>query len=175
MILWLDEWIGRDENCRDLKMEFRRLTNSIKFVYTVESCREVLLNVKNRKLFFITQGKLAKEIVPDIERIISPSMEPVVYLFCAKITKYNDWAQEHDCIMAGGIYDFDKDLLGRLTHDLNDYIMQKLTESREILIKELRHRIPDLVPEYIKTFTKFSEDAFTSSHARRNGKPIVVQ
>ncbi|CAF1121196.1 unnamed protein product [Rotaria sordida] len=42
MVIWLDEHIGRDENCRALKMEFRQLTNNLKMVDSVNSCRQCL-------------------------------------------------------------------------------------------------------------------------------------
>jgi len=70
MILWLNDHIDRDENCRDLKMKFRRITNSF---------RECLPHVKDRKLFCAIHGKYAKEIVPDIVRIISPSRTRMCY------------------------------------------------------------------------------------------------
>ncbi|UJR18998.1 hypothetical protein I4U23_022128 [Adineta vaga] len=147
MILWLDKHIGLDENCRDLKMEFRRLTNSFKAMDTVKSCHESLSNVKNRKVFCIIQGSLAQEIVPDIEQIISPSMEPVVYIFCAEPMKFTTWAQDYDCIMRGNIFDHEKDLLGRLTRDLNEYVMEKVNEYPLLLPPNL---VPsDLVPKYI--------------------------
>ncbi|CAF5139149.1 unnamed protein product, partial [Rotaria sp. Silwood1] len=110
MIIWLDEYIGRDENCRALKMEFHQLTNNLKMVDSVDSCRQCLPHVKNRKLFFIIQGKYAKEIVPDIVEIVSPSMKPVVYIFCLHMIYFIEWAQEQECIMEGGIFDHEKDL-----------------------------------------------------------------
>ncbi|CAF4480480.1 unnamed protein product [Rotaria sp. Silwood2] len=103
MVIWLDEYIGRDENCRALKMEFRQITNNLKMVDSVDSCRQCLPHVKNRKLFFIIQGKYAKEIVPDIVEIVSSSMKPVVYVFCLHMIYFIEWAQEQECVMEGAL------------------------------------------------------------------------
>ncbi|CAF1229414.1 unnamed protein product [Adineta steineri] len=137
MIIWLDEYIGRDENCRELKEEFRQITNSLKMVDSVESCRQCLEHVKDRKLFFIIQGKYAKQVVPEIVQIIPPSMKPVVYIFCFNMTYLMEWAQEQECIMEGGMFDHEKDLLLRLTNDLNNYVKQKSVEYANYLQPEL--------------------------------------
>jgi hypothetical protein len=137
MVIWLDEYIGRDENCRALKMELRQITNSLKMVDSVDSCRQCLPHVKNRKLFFIIQGRYAKQIVPDIVEIVSPSMKPVVYIFCLNMAYLIEWAQEQECIMEGGIFDHEKDLFPRLNKDLNDYVKQKSVEDKNTLQSEL--------------------------------------
>ncbi|CAF1929309.1 unnamed protein product [Rotaria magnacalcarata] len=134
MIIWLDEYIGRDENCRKLKMEFRRITKSLKMVDSVDNCRKCLQHVENRKVFFIIQGKHAKEIVPDIVRMVSPSpsMKPVVYIFCLHIIYLSEWAQEQECIMEGGMFDHEKDLLLRLTKDVNDYVKKRSLDYENV-------------------------------------------
>jgi hypothetical protein len=135
MVIWLDAHIGQDENCRALKNDFRRLTNSFRVDSTVEACRNYLPNIKDRKVFCIIQGSLAEAIVPDIERIIPEELEPVVYLFCGKITNYTEWAQDYISIMRGNIFDHEKDLLGRLTLDLNEYAIKKNQDiSKELFI-----------------------------------------
>jgi len=122
MILWLDEHIGRDENCRALKMEFRQITNSFKMFDSPESFRQCLPYVKDRKLFCIIQGKYAKEVVPDIDRIVSPSMKPVVYIFCLHIKYLVEWALGQECVMRGNIFTHEQDLLDKLKRDVQDYI-----------------------------------------------------
>ncbi|CAF1603358.1 unnamed protein product [Adineta ricciae] len=128
-IIWLDEHIGLDENCRDLKNEFRQITNSFKMVDSVESCRQCLPYIKNRKVFFIIQGKHVQEIIPHIVQIMSPEMKPVVYVFCLHIAYLNEWAQEQEYIMEGGMFDHEKDLLARLTSDVKKYIQQQSEEK----------------------------------------------
>ncbi|CAF3405471.1 unnamed protein product [Rotaria sp. Silwood2] len=163
MVIWLDEYIGRDENCRALKMEFRQITNNLKMVDSVDSCRQCLPHVKNRKLFFIIQGKYAKEIVPDIVEIVSSSMKPVVYVFCLHMIYFIEWAQEQECVMEGGIFDHEKDLLSRLTKDLNDYVKQKSIEYKHYFQ-------PEQISKFLAEFTQIFErccrarDAIASSH-----------
>jgi hypothetical protein len=163
MVVWLDEYIGCDENCRALKMEFRQITNSLKMVDSVDSCRQLLPQVKNRKLFFIIQGKHAEEIVPDIIEIISPSMKPVVYIFCFDMLHLIDWAVEQECIMEGGMFDHEKDLLPRLSQDLNDYIKQESVEYEDYFQSEL-----------VSTFIKIFERYFQKRDAVRNQAAAIV-
>jgi hypothetical protein len=169
MIIWLDEYIGRDENCRALKTEFRQITNNLKMVASVDSCRQCLPHVKNRKLFFIIQGKHAKEIVPDIVKIVSPSMKPVVYIFCLHMSYLTEWAQEQECIMEGGIFDHERDLLPRLTNDLNDYVKQKSVEYENYLQSDV---VSKFLTEFMQIFERCckKKDAFASSHETDNDR-----
>ena len=167
MILWLDEHIGLDENCRALKDEFRRLTRSFKTMNTVESFRENLSNVKNRKLFCIIQGSLSENVVPEIEQMTAPSPEPVVYIFCGVIAKYAQWAQDFECILRGNIYDFDKDLLNDLTNQLNKYVAQKVTEDPFIIPPHLVP--PDFVPQYMMAFADLFQQYCLSANRSSHG------
>lgn len=150
MVLWLDEHIGRDENCRDLKMQFRQLTNNLKMVDSVDSCRQCLPYLQNRKLFCIIQGKHAKEIVPEIVKITSPSVKPIVYIFCLHMIYLNEWAQEQECVMEGGMFDHEQDLLSKLTRDLDDYAKQKSIEYEKYLQ-------PELILRFSQKFMQISE------------------
>ncbi|CAF1265729.1 unnamed protein product [Adineta ricciae] len=161
MIVWLDEHIGGDENCRDLKNKFRRITNSFKAVESVESCRHCLPHIKNRKVFFIIQGKHAKEIVPYITKTMLSDMEPVVYIFCLHMQYLIEWAQEQECIMRGGIYDHEQDLLGRISKDVQEYIEQQ-------------PKMPDKLAEtaLVKSFLKQVKQLLKSCfEARKHIKP----
>jgi hypothetical protein len=147
MVLWLDNHIGQPDNCRALKMKFREITNSLKMVESVDSCRDVLPYVKNRKLFCIIQGRYAKEIVPDIVQMASLSMPPVIYLFTLHMSSLIEWATEQECIMNGGIFDHAQDLLETLTKDLNNYVKEKQAEYQHLFEIEL-------VSEYIRKLTQ---------------------
>jgi hypothetical protein len=150
MVLWLDDHIGRDENCRALKEEFRQITNSLKMVDSVDSCRQCLPYVKNRKLFCIIQGKYAKDIVPDIVQIASPSMNPIVYIFTLHMKYLIEWAQEQECVMDGGMFDHEKDLLEALSRNLNEYVRQTSAEYKQCFQLEL-------VSKFLNEFTKIIE------------------
>lgn len=145
MIVWLDAHIGQQNNCQDLKDRFRQLTNSFRVASTVEECRSFLSQIKDRKVYFIIQGSLSEDIVPNIEQIIPEEMEPIVYLFCFDVSKYVEFGLDHDCIgVRGQIFDHQDDLLVRLTNDLNKYACNKITDRAR----------QKLFSEFTKTFVK---------------------
>lgn len=125
VLIWLDEHIGQEPHCRNLKKEFESNTTMIYTFYEVEHCRQFLKTNRNKKLFCIIQGKLAQSIVPDIERYAT---SPVVYIFCFDMTHLTKWAQDYDSIMNGGFFTHEKDLLARLTSDLSEYAQLKSQE-----------------------------------------------
>ncbi|CAF0806496.1 unnamed protein product [Rotaria sordida] len=129
ILLWLDEHIGQTENCIELKQEFESNTTNIYFFNDVDQCRRFLSLIKQqqKKLFCIIQGKHAQAIVPDI---IKYGISPVVYIFCFDMSHLQEWALDIDCILTGGVFTHEKDLLARLTHDLSDYANLKVTEYR---------------------------------------------
>ncbi|UJR37163.1 hypothetical protein I4U23_029872 [Adineta vaga] len=127
VLLWLDEHICRHENCRKLKEEFENNTTSIYLYHDVEQCRRFVDTVKHKKLFCIVQGKHAQTLVPFIAE---NTIEPVVYIFCLHIIELNEWAQTYNCILNGGMFDHEADLLTKLTRDLADYAELKAQEYR---------------------------------------------
>lgn len=169
MVLWLDDHIGRDENCQALKAEFRQITNSLKMFDSVRSCRECLPYVKDRKLFCIIQGKYAKEIVPDIVQIVSPSMKPLVYIFCLHMSYLVEWAQGQECIMEGGMFDHEKVLFNRLRKDLNDYVEQKSAEYENKLSTEI---IAQFLTQFIQISKRCCQtrDTIVSSQDTSNNR-----
>ncbi|CAF2113922.1 unnamed protein product [Rotaria magnacalcarata] len=126
-LFWLDEHISQPGVCTKLKQEFELNTTNLYSFSTVDQCRSFLKLVKNQKLFCIIQGKLAKIVVPDIDRY-EQSLSPVVYIFCFDVSAYSEWGQNYDCILRGGIFDHEQDVLARLTHDLSQYAALKVQE-----------------------------------------------
>jgi hypothetical protein len=147
MVLWLDDHIGRDENCRALKMEFRQITDSLKMVDSIDSCRQCLRHLRNQKLFCIIQGTYAKEIVDDIVQFVSPSKKPIVYVFTSHTEYLPKWIQEQECIMNGGVFKHEKYLLEALRLGLNDYIKQESVKSDQYFQSEL-------VSKFLEEFTQ---------------------
>ncbi|UJR19315.1 hypothetical protein I4U23_022444 [Adineta vaga] len=169
MVLWLDDHIGRDENCRALKEEFRQITNSLKMVDSVRSCRECLPYVKDRKLFCIIQGKYAKEIVPDIVQIVSSpssSMKPVVYIFCLHMSYLVEWAERQECIIEGGMFDHEKDLFNQLRNNLNDFIKQNSMKCENTLSQEM-------IVTFLAKFTQISTRCYKTRDMIVSSKETV--
>jgi hypothetical protein len=136
MVIWLDAHIGLDEYCRDLKREFAELTSNFKFESTIEGCRKLLPKVKDRKIFFIIQGKLSKDIVPDIEQIIPKEMEPVVYIFCIYEEYYREQAKKYESTKRGDVFVHEKDLFDQLEKDLNKYALDVIQRYLRSIISE---------------------------------------
>jgi len=129
VISWLDEHIGQDDNCTELKKEFESNTTNIRLFHDVERYRRFLKSIPNKKHFCIIQGKHAQTVVPDI---INFKPSPRVYIFCKYMLTLTEWAQAEniECILHGGIFDHEKDLLEKLTTDLSDYATSKVEEYR---------------------------------------------
>jgi hypothetical protein len=128
VLLWLDEHICQDDNCTDLKEEFERNTNTnIYLFHEVERCRRFLQTIRNKQAYCIIQGQHAEKIVP---AIIQYTKSPVVYIFCLHTFPLSEWAQDYPCILKGGIFDHEQDLLARLTSDLADHALLKAQEYR---------------------------------------------
>ncbi|CAF0880610.1 unnamed protein product [Adineta steineri] len=125
VIIWLDDHIGQTNNCTELKQEFESNTTNIYLFHDVDQCINFLQSIRNKKLFCITQGRHAQTITPHIENLFN---SPVVYIFCLHVSALAEWAQNYDCILAGGIYDHERDLLARLTQDLAGYAAIKAQE-----------------------------------------------
>jgi hypothetical protein len=129
VISWLDEHIGQNGNCTELKKEFESNTTNIYLFHDVDRYRRFLKPIPNKKYFCIIQGKHAKTIVPGI---INFKPSPMVYIFCKHMLPLTEWAQAENiqCILDGGIFDHEKDLLEKLTTDLGDYATLKVQEYR---------------------------------------------
>jgi hypothetical protein len=128
VLLWLDEHICQDDTCTELKNEFESSTATNIYLYhDVDRCRRFIRKLRNKKAFCIIQGRHAKDVVPDI---IQYTNSPVVYIFCLEMLKYTEWAQDFQCILEGGVFGHEKDLLAKLTVDLSDYANQKAQEYR---------------------------------------------
>jgi len=127
VLLWLDDHICKENNCTDLKNEFESNTTSIHLFHDVDRCRRFVRTIRNKKLYCIIQGKYAKDIIPDL---IQYTTSPVVYIFCLHMYPLSEWAQDYECVREGGMFDHEKDLLGKLTNDLADYADSKVQEYR---------------------------------------------
>ena len=128
IVLLFDEHIGQTGNCMDLKQDFESNSGTNIYAYhDVEQCRRFMRKIRDKKAFCIIQGKHAQALVPDLMQY---STSPVVYLFCEYMFALTEWAQDIPCILAGGIFNHEKDLLAKLTVDLADYAVLKVEEYR---------------------------------------------
>lgn len=128
IVLLFDEHIGKTGNCMDLKKEFESSTVTNIYAYhDVEQCRRFIRKIRDKKPFCIIQGSHAKELVPDLRQ---HTTSPVIYIFCQHMFPLTEWAQDIQCVLDGGIFNHEKDLLAKLASDLADYALLKTEEYR---------------------------------------------
>ncbi|UJR20217.1 hypothetical protein I4U23_023348 [Adineta vaga] len=96
-----------------------------------EDCLAAFEANQDKRIFFITSGVLGKDVVPKIieryrnvftDRITDESYSSI-YVFCHNIELQMNWALEY--LKYVQIFDFDKDLLQRMTHDIADYFFER--------------------------------------------------
>lgn len=94
-------------------------------------CLEAFKKNQNKRIFFITSGSKGKDIVPIVienyRHVFTDqiSNEPYssIYVFCHSIALHVAWASEYDDYIQ--IFDFDSDLLERLTRDISLYFIER--------------------------------------------------
>ena len=144
-IIWYDAHIGQKGQCHSMKTDFivklmesaalpptqhdpeidgraMKTTiypNPITFVHEEDQALELLETVsKLKKVYFITSGKLGKEIIPKI--LTEKISIYAYYIFCGQMSAYTEWGVE--CVankLNIKMFDFETDLLIRLARDMS--------------------------------------------------------
>lgn len=155
-IIWLDEHIGQQNYCKDLKDTFqgdlatsaasfpvpsdpidemicsiRKFAAPISFTSNIPEALEIIeANAKEQKpIIIISSGTLCKELIPEIQGkgIVIQSY----YIFCGVIGNHVGWATDY---LADGldiqIFDFPLTLLIRLARDLANLVIE---EGKKVL------------------------------------------
>jgi len=119
--------IGVPDNNKQMKQRFRRITyplhtftdvgDSVNFIWTQEEI--------GTSVFLIVSGTLGKEIVPLIYR---SSCIVQIYIYCGNIAAHMDWAYDYiDKIL---MFNFDEELLIRLTNEIANYLMNVAEDEK---------------------------------------------
>ena len=104
---------------------------------SIDTCLQAFEEKQDKRIFFITSGSLGEAIVPKIieqyrhiftDRITNDPY-PTVYVFCHDISRHALWATDY--IDYVKIFDFDADLLERMTHDIAEYFMERCRQLRQ--------------------------------------------
>lgn len=118
-------------------------------VFTNEAdCLRAFQQNQDARIFFITSGAMGQSIVPKIMNqyrriftdLITDEPFPAIYVFCHNMTLHVDWAFEYRQYLR--MFDFDSELLERLTHDIAEYFIvrgNRLREAEEF--KSARQRL----------------------------------
>ncbi|CAF4052306.1 unnamed protein product [Rotaria sp. Silwood2] len=135
LIIWLDQHIGLNNACVDLKKtladavnlttdepllghEIDRLilnekiyhsTRELITVTTIEQCLQLINTNRDKRIFLITSGSLGQQFVPDIREHVN-------------------WAIEFTDNLL--MFDFPNDLLARVVYDIGMYYMQRAIDFR---------------------------------------------
>ncbi len=100
-------------------------------------CLEAFEQNQDKRIFFITSGSLGESAVPKIiEQYRHIFTDPItndpyasVYVFCHNIEYQMTWAME--CIEYVQIFNFDSELLERMTRDIAEYFIERSERLRQ--------------------------------------------
>ncbi|CAF2791818.1 unnamed protein product [Rotaria sp. Silwood2] len=103
----------------------------------VEDCLEAFEKNQDKRIFFITSGQLGRHIVPKIIQqyrhiftdLITDQPYSSIYVFCHDFEGNANWAIEY--IEYIQIFDFDADLLERMTLDISKYFIERGKRLRQ--------------------------------------------
>ncbi|CAF1616951.1 unnamed protein product [Rotaria magnacalcarata] len=96
-----------------------------------ETCLEAFEKNQDKRIFFITSGLMGEKIVPKVvERyrhiftdLITDEPYLSIYIFCHNTRYHGNWATKYaDYVL---IFDFDSDLLQRMTRDISIYFRER--------------------------------------------------
>ena len=148
LIIWLDQHIGQDNVCNDLKEKlinainitidepseryeidrlilntdvYSRTRDQLITVTTIEECLALIATHYHKKIFLITSGTLGQHLVPRVLR--DYSYVDKIYIFCAHIILHMDWAMDYaDHIL---MFDFHHDLFSRVVYNIGIYYLEQ--------------------------------------------------
>lgn len=119
VVMWLDEHIGQFGDNEKMKDRFRRVTYPLHTFTQVSPAVDFIRQQHAQKMsvFLIVSGRYAQDIVPkiyDLDCVVQ------IFIFCAKINDYTVWATDY--IEKVLMFDFDEELLIRLTNEIANYL-----------------------------------------------------
>jgi hypothetical protein len=98
-LIWFDPNIGSREDTRVTMKRLREINDYVVFQTELESCLAHIKSSQNEKIFLITSGSRASEILPHIQKFRQIDS---IFIFCMKISKYEHLTNEYSKIT--GIY-----------------------------------------------------------------------
>ena len=122
VVMWLDEHIGQFGDNEKMKDRFRRVTYPLYTFTQVQPAIDFIHEQKDKQMsiFLIASGKYARQIVPEIYDL---GCVIQIFIFCAKIKDYTVWATDYiDKVL---MFDFDEELLIRLTNEIANYLSEQ--------------------------------------------------
>ncbi|CAF1206617.1 unnamed protein product [Didymodactylos carnosus] len=132
ILIWLDPYIGSDDDTQRTVAMLREINDFVVFHTHLDSCIDHVTNVQNERIFLVTSGKCAIDLLPHVE---IQSQVDSIFIFCLKPNKYKHLQNEYSKII--GIFN-----------------------EREELIKSIKDNI-DLVEKQIQSFSFYNQQKST--------------
>jgi len=98
-LLWFDPNIGHKEDTKQTKDKLREINDYVSFYEDLQLCIDYIQSAKNEKIFLITSGKQAPQILP---AVLNLRQIDSIFIFCMKIERYEHLTNEYTKII--GIY-----------------------------------------------------------------------
>ncbi|CAF3664478.1 unnamed protein product [Adineta steineri] len=98
-LLWFDPSIGSEEDTERTQQELRSINDFVIFQTDLDKCVAYIQSIANEKIFLITSGSKASEILPQIADL---SQIDSIFIFCIQKDKYIDLINIYPKII--GIY-----------------------------------------------------------------------
>ena len=98
-LIWFDPNIGSREDTEHTKQRLRHINDYVIFHTDLDQCITFIQSIDKEKIFLITSGKKASELLP---RINSLRQIDSIFIFCMKKVRYEHLLDEHSKII--GIY-----------------------------------------------------------------------
>ena len=98
-LLWFDPNIGRKEDTKQTQEKLREINDYVSFYEDLQLCIDYIQSAKNEKIFLITSGKQASQILP---AVLNLRQIDSIFIFCMKIERYEHLTNEYTKII--GIY-----------------------------------------------------------------------
>jgi Tfp pilus assembly protein PilF len=95
-LLWFDPNIGSHEDTEMTKQHLRQINDYVKFYTDLKLCVTYIRSIKSEKIFLITSGKRASEILP---RVSNLRQIDSIFIFCMKPERYQHLTNEYSKII----------------------------------------------------------------------------
>jgi len=146
-LLWFDPNIGHKEDTKQTKDKLREINDYVSFYEDLQLCIDYIQSVKNEKIFLITSGKQAPQILP---AVLNLRQIDSIFIFCMKIERYEHLTNEYTKII--GIYN-----------------------NQDQLCESIREQMT-LVDQQIQTLSFFNQhEQSTKDLSKESGKFIWFQ
>jgi tetratricopeptide (TPR) repeat protein len=98
-LIWFDPNIGSREDTEQTKQQLRLINDYVIFRTDLEQCISLIQSINNEKIFLITSGSRALELLPVISAL---SQIDSIFIYCMKIDRYQHLISDYSKTI--GIY-----------------------------------------------------------------------